>query len=43
MPEGFEFSSGEEEGEKGEPRDGAWVVIQDWTGCTLLCGGGRSY
>ena len=26
-----------------KPEDGKWIVLQDWTGCTLKCGGGLSY
>jgi len=25
------------------PKDGYWVLLQDWTQCTLKCGGGKSY
>lgn len=24
-------------------KDGAWVTLQEWTECTLACGGGKSY
>jgi hypothetical protein len=24
-----------------KPRDGRWIVLQDWTGCNLKCGGGE--
>jgi len=26
-----------------KPRDGKWILLQDWTKCTLSCGGGLSY
>jgi hypothetical protein len=26
-----------------KPEDGKWVVLQDWSSCTLKCGGGLSY
>lgn len=32
-----------DEAKVGSPRDGYWVLIQDWTSCTLKCGGGESY
>jgi len=25
------------------PKDGYWMLLQDWTKCTLKCGGGASY
>jgi hypothetical protein len=28
---------------KNIPEDGKWVVLQDWSSCTLKCGGGLSY
>ena len=28
---------------KGKPKDGYWILLQDWTDCTLKCGGGASY
>lgn len=24
-------------------KDGRWVIIQDWSQCTLSCGGGKQY
>ena len=26
-----------------KPVDGYWIMLQDWTDCTLKCGGGKSY
>jgi hypothetical protein len=26
-----------------KPEDGKWVILQDWSSCTLKCGGGLSY
>jgi hypothetical protein len=26
-----------------KPEDGRWIVLQDWSSCTLKCGGGLSY
>jgi hypothetical protein len=28
---------------RGKPVDGHWVLYQNWTECTLKCGGGKSY
>jgi hypothetical protein len=25
------------------PKDGYWILLQDWTSCSLKCGGGKSY
>jgi len=27
----------------GAPLDGYWILLQDWSDCTLKCGGGESY
>jgi len=27
----------------GRPKNGKWVLLQNWTQCTLKCGGGKSY
>lgn len=32
-----------EGGVLGSPRDGYWILLQNWTDCTLKCGGGESY
>ena len=42
LPKGFGFGS-EPKREGGMATDGAWVILQDWTECTLACGGGSSY
>jgi hypothetical protein len=26
-----------------KPKDGYWILLQDWTSCSLKCGGGKSY
>jgi len=26
-----------------QPKDGYWILLQDWTGCSLKCGGGKSF
>jgi hypothetical protein len=26
-----------------KPADGYWILLQDWTSCSLKCGGGKSY
>lgn len=28
---------------KADVRDGNWIILQNWTQCSLLCGGGKSY
>merc|ERR1712032_371763 len=28
---------------KGPPQDGYWLLLQDWSPCSLKCGGGMSY
>jgi len=28
---------------RGRPVDGYWILLQDWTRCTLKCGGGKRY
>jgi hypothetical protein len=30
-------------GSASSPNDGYWVLLQDWTNCTLKCGGGLQY
>lgn len=30
-------------GSVNSPNDGYWILIQDWTNCTLKCGGGLQY
>lgn len=42
LPTGFSYGSSSSK-EKEMLKDGAWVVLQDWTECTLACGGGKNY
>lgn len=35
--------SGSQKEEKKSILDGYWILLQDWTDCTLKCGGGKSY
>lgn len=30
-------------GSAASPKDGYWILLQDWTNCTLKCGGGLQY
>jgi hypothetical protein len=32
-----------EGGKVSNPTDGYWIILQNWTDCTLKCGGGKSY
>ena len=44
VPDGFKFGMELKESNdiKGK-RDGEWVTLKNWSGCTLACGGGKSY
>jgi len=42
IPDGFEFNL--KSGKKNTKiKDGKWVILKSWSGCTLGCGGGKSY
>lgn len=42
MPDGFEFNL-QSPPKKTKNKDGKWVILKSWSGCTLACGGGKSY
>jgi hypothetical protein len=37
------FNFGKKRISRGKSVDGYWILLQDWTSCTLRCGGGKSY
>jgi len=42
VPDGFEFNLKSEK-KSTKIKDGKWVILKSWSGCTLACGGGKSY
>jgi hypothetical protein len=49
LPEGLKIGGMSEEEGDGKnkntqgPQDGKWVLLHDWSECTLACGGGKSF
>jgi len=37
------FNFGKKKPSKAKSVDGYWILLQDWTRCSLRCGGGKSY
>lgn len=43
LPPGFSMGDNAKGNENPMSIDGSWIILQNWSECTLKCGGGQSY